>query len=296
MRRHNPKSKALKLPFKPNKFQPLQHCDNIANYYADVLFALFTDVWKEWKSSYHCIVKKNKKIQYIKFSNDLKKKRKNKKCPVENCYMCNDIYTCNLHNGISFSSPLQNAYRTVNNPKRLKEGTLIFSSYSKNRSTVSNIAILFVYGDYKKRIITRHKNYFTIENSLGDKTKYKYSDGGSTGTGRTKAENFRKISLTALMKKASFGEGRKLGQRSKSVKKQAAARANGMKVAICYKAKISNVKEWKIFKSRKECFDFFDVKKGTYKLFNNYMALKRATDKGKYEISIDGIKIVIFQG
>jgi hypothetical protein len=272
-----PRSKALRLPFRPNKFQPLQHCDNIANYYADVLFALYADVRKEWNTSYHCIAKTGDITDYIRFSNDLK------------------IATRN--------SPLQNTFGTVNSPKGLKKGTLIFSALSKNKTTVSDIAILFVYGGYQYQVITRYKNYFTTENSLGDKVKHKYSDGGLAGgsarTGMTKVENFRKISLTALMKKVSFADGRKLGQRSTSEKKQAAARANGMKTAIRYKAEITD-SEWITeyeFDSGKKCFEFFDSNNGDYKIFNNYMAFKRAMDKnnGKYEYSANGTNIVISQ-
>jgi len=265
------KNKSLRLPFKPNKFQALQHCDNIANYYADVLFAFYTDVKKEWTSSYHCIVKKNKTTKYIRFSNDFNIKTR--------------------------SSPLQNAFGTVNSPKGLNKGTLILSAHSQNKTTVSDAAILFIYGDYRYRIITRYNNYFTIENSLGDKIKRKYSDGGSTGTGRTNVENFKKISLTALMKKATFADGRKLGQRSKSPKKQNAARANGLKVAIPYMAEIAD-SEWITeyeFASRKKCFDFFNNKNGTYKIFNNYMALTRALKNGKYEHSQNGMKIIIIK-
>jgi hypothetical protein len=229
---------------------------------------LYTDIRKEWNPSYHCIAQTKNETEYIKFTNDFNVKAN--------------------------SSSLQNAFGTVNSPKGLKKGTIIFAASSKNKTTVSDTAIMFVYGSYEYRLITRYKNYFTIENSQ-NKTKHKYSDGGSAGTGRTKADNFRKISLTALMKKTSFAAGRSLGQRSKSAKKQAASRANGMKVAVRYKAEITDSKwitEYE-FNSGTDCFNFFDSNTGNYKIFNNDMAFRRALKNGKYEYSIDGMKIVI---
>ena len=280
------KSKALRLPFKPNKFQPLQHCDNIANYYADVLFALYTDVRKEWSQNpnYHCVVKSGKSTKYILFTNTLKIKKN---------YLDENIK--------EYSAALQNIYGTVQDDQTIKKDTIIFAGKSINKDTVENIAITFVYGDefYRKQIIIRYDNYFTIVNSLGDKIKKKYSDGGKNKTGMTKMENFRKISLTALMENISFDEGRKLGQRSKSPKKQAAARANGSKNAIRYKTEITDNKlitEYE-FKSGSDCFEYFSRDNGEHKIFNNDMAFRRAmkNNNGKYEYTINGIKIVITQ-
>jgi len=251
------KSKALRLPFKPNKFQPLQHCDNIANYYADVLFALYTDVRKEWNQSYHCVADGT---NYIRFT----KQRKN-----------------------DTDSPLKDIYEEMKYPVNIKEGTIIFAVYvNKKKNTIADYAKMFVYGDSKGWLIIRFKDYFTIEddepeyidakeNSLKKIKKMEYSADGE------KINNFRKTSLVKLMGEKSFEEGRKLGQRTITQSRRNASKINGMKVAVRHKAVITDnsiTNEYE-FKSSTECFNFFNSKDGQYRIFNNLMALRRAVDQ-----------------
>jgi hypothetical protein len=271
-----------------NTFQNLKNNNVIADSYAEVLFSLYGDVQKEWTKEYHAIATlKNHQSErrYIRFTND--------------------------YNPETRSSSLQ--VQSSANTDLFPKNTLIFAScqnYANKKQEVENSAIMFFYGlPDEYTLIKKYDTFFTTQEFNGavseDEIQHQYSDGGpmgfqiyKTGYKRTAAENFKKYSLVGLMKHSAFKAGRILGQHSKTPKKQAAARANGKKVAIRYKAEIEFADGFKVveFDSGVECFKYFSGVNGHDKVFNNLMAFSRAMAKakGEYHYSTGKMSIVIY--
>jgi hypothetical protein len=304
------------------KFQNLQNCDTIANYYADVLFSLFQDVTKTWEKDQHAIAKNASGTRFIRFTDD--------------------------YNPATHSSSLQ--VKSTMNTELFSPGIIIFAScleYSAAKVKPADTAIMFFYGkpDYSQ-LIRRYADYFTTQEfngpyAAGAEQPHNYSDGGPACVpvmplaeliphldeviakthneavrestrkyrekivnfkSRSKIENFRRISLVAQMKHDTFAAGRKLGQKSKSAKKQAAARANGKKaiakIGKRYRAEIDYAEGYRDieFDTGVDCFKYFSGAHGNDKIFRNYSEFSRklAQGNGEYHYRSGKMKVSIY--
>jgi hypothetical protein len=312
------------------KFPALEYCDKIANYYADVLFSIYSEVKKEWNHdpNYHCVVRtKENTTEYIRFTQTYIKYNEEPelKCIDDNEPEFHDDElelnhddSGNINFDDAYFKSYANQIGTAEEQKRkemeaqygeeyyrhellkeekiytnkIKKGTIIFIAEPTKKLPVANEAMIYIYGDNQSDIqfINRCKDYFTVSGK-----RYNYS-------GKIIAiEEFKKQSL--VTQALDFGRG--LGQRAKSEKKTQAARINSKKgiekISIQYKAIIEcNGKTTeKYFNTETECFKIFSSEDGAYKIFNNLMGLRRTLNKhnGRYEYPLaDGTINIIRLG